>query len=287
MLQPDTRIVNALTVDVEDYFHVEAFTAHVSQEEWTSLESRVERNTEHVLRILDDSGTKGTFFVLGWVAERFPSLVPRIVSQGHEVGCHGYEHRRIRVQGPERYREDLRRSRDIVASQAGCSVTSYRAPSFSVVSETLWALDMLLEEGFTLDSSIFPVRHDLYGVPDAPRFPHRLRTPGGGSIQEFPASTLRVGSSNIGIAGGGYLRILPYAVTQYAIRRINEVERQPAMVYFHPWEVDPEQPRIRGASLKSRLRHYTNLSRMEGKLRRLLRDFRFGPIRQVLRDPVG
>ena len=282
MPQHDRRIVNALTVDVEDYFHVEAFAPCVRREDWPSFESRVERNTDRVLLLFDECGVKGTFFVLGWAAERYPSLVRNISSAGHDLGCHGYEHRRIRVQGPQRFREDLRRSRDVIAGQSGRPVTVYRAPSFSVVAETLWALDILLEEGFNLDSSVYPVYHDLYGLPGAPRFPHRRTTPGGKMIDEFPPSTISIGGVNFAIGGGGYLRLLPYGLMRRAIRHVNEVERQPVMTYFHPWEVDPGQPRIRGAGLKSRLRHYTNLSAMEDKVRRLLGDFRFGPIRDAL-----
>jgi len=269
-------------VDVEDYFHVEAFVRHIRQEDWLRLEPRVERNVDVTLALFDEAGVKATFFVLGWVAERYPSIVPRIAGAGHEIACHGFEHRRIKTQGPDRCREDIRRSKGVLESQAGVAVTSYRAPSFSVVAETLWALDILVEEGFKVDSSIFPVRHDLYGVPDAPRGPHVRRTPGDASIVEFPPSTIRFAGHNFGLAGGGYLRLVPYPITQWAIRRLNRVEQLPAMVYFHPWEIDPGQPRIKGAGLKSRLRHYTNLSLMESKLRRLIREFRFGTLSAVL-----
>jgi polysaccharide deacetylase family protein (PEP-CTERM system associated) len=269
-------IINAFSIDVEDYFHVEAFASRISPQEWPRFASRVESNVELILDILARRATIGTFFVLGWVAERFPYLVRRIADCGHEIGCHGYGHQHIMRQTPEQFREDIRRAKECLAEQAQQPICCYRAPSFSVTKSTLWALNILAEEGFRVDSSIFPVRHDLYGMPDSDRFPHWRN-----GILEFPPTTIRVANNNLGVAGGGYLRLLPYRFTRWAIQKINEVEKQPAMVYFHPWELDPDQPRI-SAPFKSRLRHYTNLSGMQNKIERLLQDFRFTTVTNVL-----
>jgi polysaccharide deacetylase family protein (PEP-CTERM system associated) len=216
-----------------------------------------------------------TFFVLGWVAERFPHLIRQIGDAGHEIGCHGYAHQHIQRQTPEKFRQDVRAARQCLMHQTQKNVHCYRAPSFSIIRSTLWALDILAEEEFKIDSSIFPVRHDLYGIPDAERFPHWRN-----EIFEFPPTTLRRANNNFGVAGGGYLRLLPYGFSRWAIREINETEGQPAMVYFHPWEIDPEQPRI-SAPLRSRLRHYTNLKGMQKKIERLLQDFRFSTVSDV------
>jgi polysaccharide deacetylase family protein (PEP-CTERM system associated) len=267
-------MLNALTIDVEDYFQVEAFRSHVRYEEWDAYPSRVERNVDRILPLLDETGTKATFFVLGWVAQRFPALVPKIAAAGHEVACHGYAHQRVHSQTPKQFRLDVRRAREQLRDQAQQLVNCYRAPSFSIVRQTMWAIDVLAEEGFLFDSSMFPVRHDLYGIPDGQRFPHWIRTSAGRTLFEFPPSTVRRLNNNWGVAGGGYLRFAPYSLTQRAIQRINVTERQPAMVYFHPWELDPEQPHLT-ASWKSVLRHYTNLSTTEAKIRQLLCDFRF------------
>lgn len=267
--------VNALTVDVEDYFHVEAFASSISPADWAGYEMRVEGNVNRILDIFARHDAKATFFILGWVAEKAPGLAKRIADAGHEVGCHGYAHQHIRRQTPEGFREDVRRARRLLAEQTGQAVRCYRAPSFSITEATLWALDILAEEGFEIDSSIFPARHDLYGIPDAPRFPH-----GRNGLVEFPPTTIKKASVGIGVAGGGYLRLLPYQVTRWAIRHVNEVEGQPAMVYFHPWEIDPGQPRI-AAPLKSRLRHYTHLGRMQGKVERLLQEFSFATVSEV------
>ena len=266
---------NALTVDVEDYFHVEAFASSISSEDWPGHELRVEKNVERILELFSRRQVKATFFILGWVAEKTPGLAGRIAAAGHEIGCHGYAHRHIRRQSPDEFREDVRRARGILAEQTGQKIQCYRAPSFSITNNTIWALDILAEEGFTIDSSIFPARHDLYGIADAPRFPHKRN-----GLIEFPPSTIRMSKVSIGVAGGGYLRLFPYFITRRAIRHINETEGQPVMVYFHPWEIDPGQPRI-AAPLKSRLRHYTNLGKMAGKLERLLGDFNFSTITNV------
>jgi polysaccharide deacetylase family protein (PEP-CTERM system associated) len=271
---------NALSVDVEDYFHVEAFTGNISRDDWDHYSSRVGRNVDAILDLFSKYDTKGTFFILGWVAERFPHLIRNIAGEGHEVGCHGFDHQHIARQTPGQFRMDVQKARECLINLSGQAVQAYRAPSFSIVQETLWALDILVEEGFTIDSSIFPARHDLYGIETAPRSPHWAETPAGKSIFEFPPSTLHLWTNNLGVAGGGYLRFAPYCLTHKAIRYLNESERRPAMVYFHPWELDPEQPRI-AAKFRSRLRHYTNLSTMKKKVERLLQDFQFATITSV------
>ncbi len=270
-----TPILNALSVDVEDYFHVEAFAARIHCDDWHSFECRVEKNIDLTLKIFAEHQTLGTFYILGWVAERFPGLVKKIAGAGHEIGCHGQAHQRIHRQSHREFREDVRTARRIIMDQAQKPVYCYRAPSFSIVESTIWALDILAEEGFRIDSSIFPVRHDLYGMPNCDRFPHWRK-----NIFEFPLSTYRKGNVNLGVAGGGYLRLIPYSMTRWAVRKINKEEKQPVMVYFHPWELDPEQPRI-PASIRSRLRHYTNLKRMQGKIERLLADFSFSTVSDV------
>jgi polysaccharide deacetylase family protein (PEP-CTERM system associated) len=273
-------MLNVLSVDVEDYFHVEAFAAQIPSHSWSTFEPRVDRNIAQVLEIFGSHETKATFFILGWVAERFPRIVREIAAAGHEVGCHGSAHRRIHTQTPEQFRNDIRTARQQLMDQLQKPVDCYRAPSFSVVNETLWAMDILAEEGFRIDSSVFPVRHDLYGIPNAQRTPHWRNTPQGNSIFEFPPSTIRRMRNNVGVGGGGYLRFAPYGLTRWALRQINNVERQPAMVYFHPWELDPKQPRI-NAPLRSRVRHYTNLAGMRAKIEHLLTDFRFSTISEV------
>jgi polysaccharide deacetylase family protein (PEP-CTERM system associated) len=273
-------MINALTVDVEDYFHVHAFAGVVDPEDWGSYPSRVERNTYRLLELFAERDIKGTFFVLGWVAKRFPKLVVQIFTQGHQVGCHGFAHQVIYAGTPADFRRDLRMGKEAVQDALGARVRSYRAPSYSITAETLWALEILAEEGFEYDSSIFPVVHDNYGIPKAPRFPYLQCLDGGHYIKEFPPSTVRVFGVNCPVAGGGYLRIWPYQVTAWALHRINEIERQPAMVYLHPWELDPDQPRI-AAGWKSRFRHYQNLESTEAKCRRLVEDFCWGPMEQV------
>ena len=262
-------------MDVEDYFHVEAFASSISPEDWQGCELRAENNVERILELFEHRQVKATFFILGWVAERAPELARRIADAGHEIGCHGYAHQHIRRQSPGEFREDVRRARGLLIDQTGQTVQCYRAPSFSITNKTLWALDILAEEGFAIDSSIFPARHDLYGIADAPRFLHKRN-----GLIEFPPATIRAAKTSIGVAGGGYLRLFPYWITRWAIRHINETERQHAMIYFHPWEIDPGQPRI-AAPFKSRLRHYTNIGKMYGKIERLLDDFRFSTVTDV------
>lgn len=277
---PGSTVTNAMTVDVEDYFHVSVFDGLVSRDRWTQLESRVSDNTDRLLRLFSDEDVTATFFILGCVAERQPSLVQRIAALGHEVASHGYAHRLIYDQSASAFRDDVRRSKDLLESLAGRPVEGFRAPSYSITPRTLWALDVLIAEGFTYDASIFPIRHDRYGIPASPRHPYVL-TRTGGSIVEAPASTVRLGSTNLPIAGGGYFRILPYAWTRWGIARLNRVERQPAIFYLHPWELDPDQPRLE-AGVVSRFRHYYNLSKTEARLRRLLNDFEFSSLRGVL-----
>lgn len=273
-------MLNALTVDVEDYYQVSAFESVVPFETWHQYESRVERSTQRILDMFDEYGTKATFFVLGCVGERHPGLVQTIYKRGHEVASHGYSHRRIYTQTPSQFREETRKAKKIVEDIIGQSIIGYRAASYSITRASLWALDILAQEGFAYDSSIFPVRHDLYGIPDHARFFSVMARNGNGRIAEIPLSTFKLLGVNLPVGGGGYLRLFPYAFTDFALRRLNVREHQPAVVYFHPWEIDPDQPRIQ-SGLKSRLRHYTNLSGMETKVRKLLASFAFAPIRNV------
>jgi polysaccharide deacetylase family protein (PEP-CTERM system associated) len=257
-----------ISVDVEDYFHVEAFARVVDRNNWGAYASRVERNTERILDLFDEGQIKATFFILGWVAERYPRLVRRITERGHEPACHSYWHRLIYKLTPEDFREDTVRAKDCIEQAAGAPIYGYRAPSFSITGRSVWALDVLAQLGFRYDSSVFPVKHDTYGVPDAPRRPFRIETPFG-SIVEFPMATFRFGTGpNLPIAGGGYLRMLPFSYTRMGVRRAWS-EGLPVVSYIHPWEIDPEQPRIH-APIKSRLRHYTNLGKTEVRLRKLL-----------------
>jgi polysaccharide deacetylase family protein (PEP-CTERM system associated) len=272
-------MLNALTVDVEDYFHPNAMDGVTEPSRWDAMPHRVEANTHRLLDLLDQHRVRATFFVLGWVAERCPQLIREIACRGHEIGCHGFAHRLVYRLGPDGFRADVSRARRLLQDLAGQPVAGFRAASYSIVTETMWALDVLIDLGFTYDSSVFPIRHDLYGIPEFSRVPVRLRRPGG-EIVEIPASTVRLFGRNWPIAGGGYLRILPYALTRCALRRLNRREGMPGMVYVHPWEIDPAQPRL-PAPLAARVRQYTNLHRTEGRLRALLRDFRFAPIRDT------
>jgi polysaccharide deacetylase family protein (PEP-CTERM system associated) len=279
-------VINALTVDVEDYFHVQAFADVIRPEDWPSYPVRVERNTRRLLELFHAYQVRATFFVLGWVAQRCPALVREIRADGHEVGSHGYSHRMIGCGSPRDFREDLRRSKRLIEDQLGAPVKSYRAPSYSITASTLWALDILAEEGIQADSSIFPVVHDYYGLPGAPRFPHYQALKSGGRIAEFPPSTLRAGGVNFPVAGGGYLRLFPYGLTAWAIRRINDKEGKPAMAYLHPWEIDPAQPRV-ACSWRSRFRHYQNLHSTEEKLSRLLQNFSWASMSEVLSSSLA
>ena len=282
---PTCRLVNAMTVDVEDYFHVSVFDGMLPRREWEGLQSRVCANTERLLQLFDDAGMRATFFVLGWVAQRHPALIRRIGARGHEIASHGYAHRLVYDQTPSAFRDDVRRAKALLEEKSGQTVLGYRAPSFSVTPRSLWALDILIEEGYRYDASIFPIRHDRYGIPMSSRHPYRLQRPAG-QLTEMPASTVRVGPVNLPIAGGGYFRILPYAWTRWGIARLNRVDHRPAVFYIHPWEIDPDQPQLK-AGLLNRFRHYRNLRLTEPRLRTLLTDFAFGPLRIVLADPAN
>jgi polysaccharide deacetylase family protein (PEP-CTERM system associated) len=271
-----------LSVDVEDYYHVEAFADRVSPLSWSDFPSRVRANTTRILQIFEEYRCRATFFVLGWIAERDPALVREIVKAGHEVACHSYSHRRVSSLSQEEFREDLRRARAVIEDAAGVRILGYRAPTFSIGPGNLWALEILSEEGFLYDSSIFPIRHDLYGFPGAPRFPHRLDFQSKRRLFEIPITTVRVGGVTWPAGGGGYLRLLPMQYTRWAVRQIHEKERQPFVLYFHPWELDPDQPRIAGR-WKSRLRHYVGLGVMERRLRELLSSGNYMPLIDLVR----
>lgn len=276
-------VLNALTVDVEDYFQVSAFEHNIDRSTWDDYELRVIDNTSRILDLFDEYGVSGTFFTLGWVAERAPGLVRSIVDRGHEIACHGYGHQLVYDIGPVAFREDIRRAKAILEDQSGQPVLGYRAPSYSIVKDSLWALDILAEEGFTFDSSIFPVYHDRYGIPDAPRYPYDIEREAG-TLREFPLTTKSFSlfgkEMNLPVAGGGYLRLFPVSLIRNSLQGINR-EGNPAVLYFHPWEIDPGQPRIK-TGLKSRFRHYVNLDKTIGKLRVLLEALEFAPMSQVL-----
>ena len=272
---------HALTVDVEDYFQVSAFAKVVGREDWKDFPSHVADNTRKVLQILERDGVKATFFVLGWVAEHHPEVVPMIAAAGHEIACHGYSHTRIMKQDRKIFREETRRAKAILEDQAGHAVHGYRAASFSIVGDTLWALDELAEAGFAYDSSIFPVTHDLYGIADSPTNPYTITTPDGHRLAEFPITVLPIAGYHLPVAGGGYFRLFPYWFTRWALGRVAGSGRN-AVFYMHPWEVDTHQPRIHGAGLLSRFRHYNNLNKVEARLGRLLSDFSFTTCHEVL-----
>ena len=276
-------MLNALTFDIEEYFHAESLAGVVRREDWTLLPSRVAESTRRLLDLLERRHVKATFFILGWVAEREPRLVREIQARKHEVACHGFGHRLIYGMSREAFRADVCRAKEAIEEATGAAVAGFRAPTFSIVRETLWALDVLVEAGFRYDSSIFPIRHDRYGIPDAPRFPYRVTAPGGGDLVEFPITTFAVGGHHLPFSGGGYFRLAPYPMIRAALRGVNRREGMPGIVYLHPWELDPEQPRlpVRGFS---RFRHYVNLAQTAPKLERLLRDFRFAPAGHVLRE---
>ena len=274
-------MLNAFSVDVEDYFQVASFEDSIPRDAWDRLEPRVERNTRRLLEMCDEHRVKGTFFVLGWVAERWPQLVRDIRDAGHELGTHGQDHRRVTTLTPREFRDDIRRSKQTIEDIAGVEVIGYRAPSYSIVRETLWAVDVLAEEGFRYDSSIFPIRHDRYGIPDFPRFPRPLRGHNGTALHEVPISTVRFAGMNLPFVGGGYLRHFPFAFIRWGMERLNGFERRPAILYIHPWEIDPDQPR-QPARWLTRVRHYRNLDRTEERLTRLFSNYSFTTIREVL-----
>lgn len=264
-------IQNALSVDVEDWFQVGAFDRTIRRADWDGLTHRVEGNTDSVLDLFAEGGVKATFFTLGWVAERYPALMRRIVDAGHEVASHGYDHARVFTFTPEQWRADLRKSRAILEDTSGQAVTGYRAPSFSIDTRTPWAHPILAEEGYRYSSSVAPIRHDHYGWPDSPRF--AWKPVPGSDLVELPVTTAKLGKRTLAAGGGGFFRLLPYAFSRWAIRQVNREAGRPAIIYFHPWEIDPDQPRVANAPLRSKLRHYSNLSVMAAKLRRLTSDF--------------
>jgi len=284
-------MTNFLTIDVEDYFQVSAFENVSPPETWGGRECRVERNTELILEILDERNVTATFFILGWIAKRYPELIRSIASRGHEIASHGFGHQRICNIDRRTFREDIRRSKSLLEEITGDQVYGYRAPSYSISQKTEWAFDELCEADYQYDSSIFPIRHDLYGIPDWSRFAgYAVKEEDGcwrssdcasanrPSLQELPITTLRIFKRNFPIAGGGYFRLLPYAVTNWGLKKINQQDRRPFIFYLHPWELDPQQPRMKNISLKSRFRHYLNLERTENRFRTLLDDFKFTSI---------
>jgi polysaccharide deacetylase family protein (PEP-CTERM system associated) len=272
-----STLVNALTIDVEDYFQVSALAPHFPRAHWDSVPCRVERNVERVLELLAAAGARGTFFTLGWIAQRYPAMLRRIAAQGHEIASHGYAHERITALAPQAFLADLDRAKAILEDVSGAAVHGYRAPSFSISRASSWAFDCIAQAGHRYSSSVYPVRHDHYGMPDAPRFAHRVRH----DLLEIPVTTARVLRANLPAGGGGYFRLLPYPVSHWLIRRVNDTERQPAVFYFHPWELDPEQPRVAGAAPRTRFRHYVNLHRTEARLARLLRDLHWDRVDRV------
>lgn len=270
--------VNAMTVDVEDYFQVSAFEKNIARDDWEKLDCRVQKNTERILALFGEYDVNATFYVLGWIAERFPQLVRQIVDAGHELASHGYSHVRVVDQTPQQFIQDVTRTKKLLEDIGGQAVVGYRAASYSIGANNLWALDILGDTGHRYSSSIYPIRHDLYGMPEAPRFPFRLRQ---GGILEIPVTTVTIWDRKIPCGGGGYFRLFPYVFSRWAIRRVNNLDHQPSVFYFHPWEIDFTQPRIDGISIKTRFRHYLNLEKMEGRLRRLLSDFSWDRVDHV------
>jgi polysaccharide deacetylase family protein (PEP-CTERM system associated) len=281
VLKAVAPILNAMTVDVEDYFHVAALAKSIDRSSWDQMEYRAEASTRLLLDLFEESNLHATFFVLGWVARRSPDLVREIAKRGHEVASHGMSHKLVFNQTPEEFSSETYESKALLEDIIGAPVLGYRASTYSITRRSLWALDILHEAGFQYDSSIFPIQHDVYGIPDASQVPSRIATPKGASIVEFPMSTAPMFGTRIPVSGGGYFRLLPYWLTRSGLAKLNGELNRPFIFYLHPWEVDPQQPRVR-TSWKSRLRHYTNLDRCEARLRRLIGEFRFGRVRDVL-----
>ncbi len=276
------QLTNVMTVDVEDYFQVSAFERYVGRDSWDDRECRVERNVDRILELFDSHGVKATFFTLGWVTERYPDMIKRIVGQGHELASHGWSHVRVTQQQPAEFRQDILRTKALLEDVSGQEVIGYRAASYSIGANNLWALELLQETGHRYSSSIYPIKHDLYGMPDAPRFAF---SPGNDDFLEFPVTTVRLGNRNLPCGGGGWFRLVPYAGMRWAMRRVNKIDQEAAIFYFHPWEIDPEQPRQQGIDVKTRFRHYLNLERMQPRLSRLLDDFAWGRMDEVLYWP--
>ena len=279
-VDPDSsgaRMRNVLTVDVEDYFQVSAFAPYVHRGEWDKLECRVERNVERILAQLEDHSVKATFFTLGWIAERYPQTIRQIVNSGHELASHGFGHQRVSDLDRRAFESDVKRAKVTLEDVAGVRIRGYRAPSFSINRSNLWAFDVLRETGHEYSSSVYPVRHDHYGMPDAPRFAHRLNN----GLIEIPATTARIAGKNLPSGGGGFFRLLPYFVSRMLIAQVNRFDRQAAVFYFHPWEIDVDQPRIVGIDARTRFRHYVNIKHVAGRLDRLLTDFSGGRMDEV------
>jgi polysaccharide deacetylase family protein (PEP-CTERM system associated) len=277
-----SQIINAMTVDVEDYFHVSAFENTIAKTDWEKTPLRVEHNTYRLLELFEKHNVKSTFFTLGWVAERCPNLIKAIVDQGHELASHGFAHQRITEMTKDDFITDVVKSKVILEQLSGTEVIGYRAPSFSLNDTNTWVYEKLIELGFLYSSSTYPIQHDLYGVPNWPRFIHeRSESVHGQKIIEIPIPTLRKNNINTGIGGGGYFRLYPYWLSKKRIDKFHEQEQKPYSFYFHPWEIDPDQPRVKDAPLKSKFRHYINLSRMEGKLERLLKDYQWNTMKSV------
>ncbi|ALT77283.1 polysaccharide deacetylase [Paucibacter sp. KCTC 42545] len=270
-------IRNAMTIDVEDYFQVSAFAPYIARSDWDGRECRVERNIGRILALLDERQTKATFFTLGWIAERYPQLVRDIVAGGHELASHGYGHERVSDLNPQTFAEDIGRAKKLLEDLGGQAVLGYRAPSFSIGERNLWAFDTLLEQGYRYSSSVYPIQHDHYGMPDSPRFAYPVRE----GLLEVPVTTLRKFNRNFPSSGGGYFRLLPYALSRWMIRQVNEIDQQPAVFYFHPWEIDTEQPRVAGIDGKTRFRHYVNIPRTHGRIAQLLSDFSWGRMDEI------
>jgi len=275
---------NVMTVDVEDYFQVSAFEPHIDREQWSGFECRLPRVMDRILQMFADADVRGTFFCLGWVAEHYPELVRRIAEQGHEIASHGYRHVRVYDQSEAAFREDVGKTKKLLEDLAGCPVNGYRAASYSIDDRTPWAFDVLWDSGYRYSSSIYPIRHDHYGMRDAPRFAFR---PGRNALTEIPVTTVEVSALRLPCGGGGYFRLLPYAWSKWCIRRVNTVDQRPAMFYFHPWELDPAQPRIPGLDARTRFRHYVNLDRFERKLQRLVDDFRWVTMMGLYENYLG
>lgn len=276
-------ITNALTIDVEDYFQVSAMAPYIARSEWDTRECRVEANVDRLLALLARRGVHATFFTLGWVAERYPQLVRRIVAGGHELASHGYGHERASDLTRAQFSDDIGRARALLEDIGGVAVTGYRAPSFSIGQGNLWAFDCLREAGYRYSSSLFPIRHDHYGMPDAPRFAHSVRD----GLLEVPATTVHLAGRNLPCSGGGWFRLMPYALSRWMIRRVNAVDGQAAVFYLHPWEVDPGQPRVPGIDARTRFRHYVNLDKVHDRLDALLRDFRWGRMDEIFLAPAA
>jgi polysaccharide deacetylase family protein (PEP-CTERM system associated) len=277
---PVTPITNALTIDVEDYFQVSAFATHIARSEWSTRECRVERNVNAILEMLSSRDIKATFFTLGWIAERYPQLVRQIVKEGHELASHGYGHERATDQTEAAFFADIHLAKIVLEDLVDSEVKGYRAPSFSISTGNLWAFDSLVRAGYRYSSSVYPIRHDHYGMPESPRFAHEVRP----SLIEIPITTMRVLNRNLPSSGGGYFRLLPYALSRWMLGRVNERDREAGIFYFHPWEIDIGQPRIPGISRKTRFRHYVNIGRMQGRLNRLLGDFKWGRMDHIFLD---